>query len=276
MKLIDFDQKFADYAHEYVHQGLLRHEKPEVLEAELPELYIRWINAPADWLGGRSPAGYFTQFDAPEPLIELLCQYDREEISPPDLLLERISDLGEASVAPLMALVANQDNSESLRVMALNLLIELQTDAPLALCVDLVERREEEDALADVAAELLQSLGASIAQPLLERLDAASDAALPTFLDLLCNFPGDERIYNKTVSQFLTRDDKRALYASYLAKLGDERAVEPLNRALSLSDLGYLDYIEIRNAVEALGGEPAVPDRCFDGDPHYESLKHME
>ena len=145
----------------------------------------------------------------------------------------------------------------------------------MALCLGLIDRRAREDELADVAAELLSALGARAVDAMLERLDAASDEALDTYLDLLCNFPGDERIYKLTVERFLRLADQRALYANLLAKLGDERALEPLKRVLSLSDLDYLDYLEVANAIEALGGEPPSVDRSFEGDPAYESLKNL-
>ena len=94
-------------------------------------------------------------------------------------------------------------------------------------------------------------------------------------MDVLCNFSGDERIYTYTVHQFLTQPDRRAMYASFLAKLNDPRAIEPLTQALSLSDVDYLDYIEIRNAIEMLGGEVTV-EREFPGDPAYEALGALE
>ena len=63
-----------------------------------------------------------------------------------------------------------------------------------------------------------------------------------------------------------------SLYASLLGKLGDERALDALNRALDREEINYLDYIEIRDAIEALGGECAH-ERDFNGDPYYETLK---
>ena len=47
-----------------------------------------------------------------------------------------------------------------------------------------------------------------------------------------------------------------------------------LREALELTDLNYLDYIEIVHAIEALGGEVET-EREFNGDPYYESLKDM-
>ena len=45
--------------------------------------------------------------------------------------------------------------------------------------------------------------------------------------------------------------------------------------ALELSELNYLDYIEVVHAIEALGGE-VEKQREFSGDEYYESLKHMQ
>ena len=65
-----------------------------------------------------------------------------------------------------------------------------------------------------------------------------------------------------------------ALYASFLGKLGDARAIDELKPLLNLTDLSYLDYIELRNAVEELGGDPGE-DRTFYGDPDYEAMRNM-
>ena len=159
--------------------------------------------------------------------------------------------------------------------MALNMLRELDSDAPLTLAIELVLKYGKKNELADVAAELLGGIGHGAVEPILNVMEQASQDAQITFLDVLCNFPGDERIYTYTENAFLRRDDLRGLLASYLAKLGDERAVEPLKKVLKLSELKYLDYIEVRNAIEALGAE-AEDEREFSGDADYEWLKGVE
>ena len=70
----------------------------------------------------------------------------------------------------------------------------------------------------------------------------------------------------------MTQSDKKALFASYLAKLGDERALPALNEAAMARDINYLDFVEISSAIEALGGDRPA-EREFSGDPYYESLK---
>lgn len=276
MKPIDFDRLFGDYAHAWVHERMKVEKDLDAIEAGMPDLYRAWLEMPQAFLDGATPKQYFAGFITPEELIRLMEDYHAAGIQIPDPLLERLDDMGQAAAAPLTALAADEGEDASLRMTALNLLIELESREPMALCLDLIDRREAEDELADVAAEVLSALGETAVPAIKERLDGASDPALDTYLDLLCNFPGDERIYKLTEARFLRLADKRSLYANLLAKLGDERALGPLNRVARLSDLNYLDYLEVVNAIEALGGEAPQVERTFDGDPAYESLKNMD
>ena len=274
MKCIDFDARFSQYAEKWIVENRSKYKNMDEMEEEMPELYLRWLNAPADWLDGLTPGEYFARYEDPEELVNLLRAYHDQKVSIPDQLLERIVELGEPSVEPLMKL-AGERRDRALTLTALNLLIELGSDKPMDLCLDIVSESEAQNELSDVACELLSNLGARVIEPVLQRMPEAKKAAQEAFLDVLCNFPGDERIYKYAVDAFTRSFDRRALYASYLGKLGDERAIEPLRAALELSDLNYLDYIEIVNAIEALGGE-VTETREFNGDPYYESLKKMQ
>lgn len=57
-------------------------------------------------------------------------------------------------------------------------------------------------------------------------------------------------------------------------KLGDDRAMKDLMAAANDPELNYIDYLEIRNAIERLGG--TAPERTFEGDPTYEALSGMQ
>ena len=274
MKLIDFDQQFQKYVAQWVKDNRSKYKNMDELEEQVPELYLRWLNEPADFIGGATPGLYFSDVKDPAELIDLLKAYDEQGISVPDLLLESITSRGEAIVPALMAL-AREDGRDVLNVTAINSLIEIGSTEPMAMCIDLIAGAKEANELTDVSAELLQNIGRAVVNPILERMDACSPAAQETFLDVLCNFPGDERIYNYVTEAFKTRYDRRALFASYLAKLGDDRALPMLKDALTLSDLNYLDYIEIVGAIESLGGE-VDETRDFTGDPYYESLRKMQ
>ena len=62
--------------------------------------------------------------------------------------------------------------------------------------------------------------------------------------------------------------------AGYLAKLGDNRALPELLQAAKDPNLPYLTFIEIRNAIEELGG--TCPEREYTDDPEYEALRDLD
>ncbi|MBQ3305509.1 MAG: hypothetical protein IJH03_13355, partial [Clostridia bacterium] len=81
-------------------------------------------------------------------------------------------------------------------------------------------------------------------------------------------------ILSYMLDKLRNRPDQRALYASFLGKLGDPRAIDAMKPFLTLTDIGYLDYIELRNAIEELGGDPGE-ERTFYGDPDYEAMRNI-
>ena len=177
--------------------------------------------------------------------------------------------------APLLAnLLQDASRDEALRAEALGLLRDMD-----ARCVDsyleaLVCGAQERNELSDMAAEVLAARDAQTAARLLDAYPGAPEYAQGLILDVCCNFPGDERIYQNLVYKLRNDPEQRALWASCLNKLGDERAIVPLKEMLGLFDLKYLDYIELRDAVEALGGD-AGEDRSFYGDPDFEALRNL-
>ena len=91
---------------------------------------------------------------------------------------------------------------------------------------------------------------------------------------MLSHFPGNEQIFKLAMRLFEERKEKRALFAGYLAKLGDDRALPALIQAAEAPDLPYLTFIEIRNAIDELGG--VCPEREYEDDPEYEALRRLE
>lgn len=271
--ILDFDANFAAYLEKWMQMNKSKFKNIEQMEDAMPEVYMRWLNSPAAFLEGVAPCMYFEKFNDPQMLVNWVSEYEAAKVPVPDLLLERIADLGTHSLYPLMRAAGDRDNSVQTRMTALNLLKEIDCgEAPMEICMDLIDRREEDDELADVAAELMANMGAGVVKPILDRFEEVGDYAQETYLDILVNYPGDERIYDLLMSAFGAHLDKIALYASFIGKLGDERALDTLKKALNLQEISYLDYLEIRNAIEMLGGTVET-EREFAGDPYYESLK---
>ena len=136
-----------------------------------------------------------------------------------------------------------------------------------------MERSEEEELL-DNALESLRGMGDTVRRPAEIAFRAADDAGKEALLDVLSDFPCSDEVLQFALKQFKEHPDKRALYAGYLGKLGDDRALEPLLDAAEGEDISYIDFIEVRNAIERLGGE--APVRDFSGDPTYAAVKRLQ
>ena len=275
MKCINFDRAFERYMAEWIKENSEKYKDDmDVIEDMMPDVYLEFLKKPADFLDGVAPQDYFEQFDNADMLVKWLCDYIAQGVPVPDLLLERVTALGNLAEKSLLALVARDDLPEETQMTAISLLREMESKAPMQRYIDYIASLEEPSDKGDLCAEALMSMGESVVEPILATLSGAGQTGRDIFADVLSNYPGDERIYELMIERFVTRDERRALFASYLAKLGDERAIPMLKEAAQSPDINYLDYVEVVNAIEALGGE-RPPEREFSGDPYYESLRQV-
>lgn len=275
MKCINFDRAFERYMAEWIKENSEKYKDDmDVIEDMMPDVYLEFLKKPADFLDGVAPQDYFEQFDNADMLVNWLCDYIAQGVPVPDLLLERVTALGNPAEKSLLALVARDDLPEETQMTAISLLREMESKAPMQRYIDYIASLEEPSDKGDLCAEALMSMGESVVEPILATLSGTGQTGRDIFADVLSNYPGDERIYELMIERFVTRDERRALFASYLAKLGDERAIPMLKEAAQSPDINYLDYVEVVNAIEVLGGE-RPPEREFSGDPYYESLRQV-
>lgn len=275
MKCINFDRAFERYMAEWIKENSEKYKDDmDVIEDMMPDVYLEFLKKPADFLDGVAPQDYFEQFDNADMLVNWLCDYIAQGVPVPNLLLERVTALGNPAEKSLLALVARDDLPEETQMTAISLLREMESKAPMQRYIDYIASLEEPSDKGDLCAEALMSMGESVVEPILATLSGTGQTGRDIFADVLSNYPGDERIYELMIERFVTRDERRALFASYLAKLGDERAIPMLKEAAQSPDINYLDYVEVVNAIEALGGE-RPPEREFSGDPYYESLRQV-
>ena len=279
--IIDFDKQFQKYLRQWLRTHKDVFQNADEVEAKVPDLYEAWLDQPADWLEGETPNRYFYRYEQPEVLVQALLRYLSVGVGAPDPLLDRLSAFGKALEPHVMAVIRGQtslprdlDEEEAMMVM-LGLLQEIGS-APLEDYLRLILDSPEGGAVAEAAGEALKAMEEeAVVEPALAALETAGPAAQDCLLDVLANFPGDKRIYRYLARRFQEAMDQKALYASYLGKYGDPEALPLLEEALTHEDMTYLDYLEIRNAIEELGGH-VTAERDFSGDEFYESLKHLE
>lgn len=273
MECIDFDQHFADYLADWTKKHRADYTTFDEMEDDVPKVYQDFLNTPAKWLRGITPGSYFTQYEDPKLLVDWLEAYGEAGVPVPDLLPEQIVFVGKPCEKRLVSLLKSNALNES-KMLAIELLRELESTQPKMLYIDWQLNRQEDDELADNALESLLAMGSSAVQPMIEALPQCNAAGEEALLDVLSHYPGDDRVFRLALRLFNESTDKKALFASYLGKLGDSRALSDLIAAAKDDRTRYLDFIEIRCAIETLGGD--CPERDFGDDPDYDALSALD
>ena len=257
---------------DWVEKNQTKFANADEMEAAMPDVYLRFLNTPADWLGGKAPGNAFDDVSDAGELVALMKRYIEEEIPVPDPLLDRIAEIADDQ--PLMELVKDKSAPCEARMMGIELLRQMDSTAPMVDFLRWQVEREDEDDILDNALESLRQMGEQVVKPAKIAFHAADEAGKEALLDLLADYPGDQEVFDFALNQFKNTKDKRALYAGYLAKLDDDHALEALLDVAESDDVTYIDFIEIRSAIERLGSE--APVRDFSNDPTYKAVKRLQ
>lgn len=274
LKLIDFDHRFSHYLSDWMEKNRENYATADDMEQDAPRVYEEFLDTPADWLDGEKPGEYFEKYSDANLLVSWAKAYVEEGIELPDMLLNRISELGSKAEAPLTALLnapySDKEKRLVLRMLAVTLLREIESTRPMDTYIKWILDGEQEEELLENALESLDEMGDKPRGKMLSLLSRADDRAKEAFLSLLSRCPGNPAVCDELVRLFNLYPEKRAVLSAYLGRLGDERALPVLMEAALDESTSYLDFIEIRNAIEELGGD--APEREFDEDETYARL----
>ncbi len=275
MKCINFDKEFRFYLQNWMKKSSRKYRNIAEMEGAMPEVYRSFLETPAEFLGGICPGTYFDQWQDAKVLVNWMEDYFKQRVPVPDVLLNRISALGSGSEKALMAVLLRDLAPNEAKMCAMSLLTEIESLAPMQFYIELQKNRGQEDELADKAVEGLHSMGEAAAVEMRKAIPDCNDAGKEALLSLLCDYPGDDLLFDTALHLIQTYPERAAVLADYISRLGDERALQPLSDLARSEETGYLDYIELRSAIEKLGGE--APERRFDeNDPAYNALRALD
>ena len=122
MQLIDFDSRFADYLRGWIDAHEDEFENSDQMEEQVPEVYQTFLETPADWLEGVKPGEYFDGYSNSDELVRLMSLYIDSHISVPDMLMNRLVEIGGESEKSLMALLDDEGAGNEKKMLAVSLL----------------------------------------------------------------------------------------------------------------------------------------------------------
>ena len=135
MPIINFDERFADFMSDWMKSHQDQYETFDDMEEDMPRIYVAFLNTRAKWLGNVTPGAYFTQFEDPKVLVDWLAQYCEEGAPVPDLLMEQITTVGRPCEKRLLELLKDEEATEEAKMIAINLLREMESVLPKMLYI---------------------------------------------------------------------------------------------------------------------------------------------
>lgn len=264
----DFDKLFENFADKYYHEHQAEYESPEDFSNDLDRVYHLWATSPQDVIGGLSPSQFINAIPTDE-LIDILVGACSGENNPSSLLFDRVAT--EPTLLPELIKLALGKTDEKLLHVVMSLINELG-GADVDFYIQMM-RRDIDLAVKEHCVEALCDNCEKAKEVLIENAMATDDAELAELYaePLTYCATGDDRILNILLS-LLATDPNRAYIAGLIARYGDDRAVSALYPLLD--DCNYAEFIEFRNAIEALGGTVDEHYRDFSDDPLYSMIKH--
>lgn len=120
---------------------------------------------------------------------------------------------------------------------------------------------------------LLEDCG-EILDDMLAKFYASDGETAKMLLEVMAQYKGNKAVFMALVG-WLYRGDDVALMAKLIGEYGDEQGISVLKTFCDEYEPGYNEYMELRNAVEELGGDFDL-EQDFSDDPLYRYLKGLD
>ena len=257
MKLIDFDGLFDEKLAQFMEENKEKYTEKQ-WEDIIPKLYKKFGDTYVAKVKC-TPNEYYAKMQDGE-LIACLQAHLEQDIPAPEFLCAEVES---RDVAAALLPMLESDNIEAV-TYAINLLGDnpVAFDAYFAI---LTENRADADVRSDLA-DIFRLHADEMKEKV---LSAHAEGRLgDVALEILSRVQvRDERIFQLLLSAFLS-GEQTPMRASYLAAYGDERALTHLLEKIQDEHIGFVEFQELKYAIEALGGVYDEP-RDFTGDKDY-------
>lgn len=259
MKLYDFDGMFDEKLSEYVSKNEGKYTE-EQWEDIIPELYKRFGDTPIKSLG-KTPREFYAEMSDTE-LVKCLRAHLKQGVPVSDFLCSAIESRNAVGLlTPLL------DGTKDECEYAMNLIgaDEGVLDKYLSI---LVESGDED--MKDRCADFIKENADAVVGRALGYFSAGTDREY--MLEILSRVRTKrEDIFKILLNEFRASPDDIPMHASYLAAYGDERALKYLLDKIDEEGINFVEFQELKFAIEALGGE-YTKKRDFSDDPYYKII----
>lgn len=267
IEIINLDNLFDKYIEKYVLENVGK-LKPEEIENKIPVLYEEFGNVSQKELGGKTPNEFYRDF-SPADLLTCLREHIEKDVPVSDFLVEAITADKDSVTAVKSMLMEEHD--EQFTAYLMNILSDLKAEIPAERYMEFALYDYPQN-IGELATEALVENADKVKDKVLKSFDLAADDKKDRLSEILASVKEkSDDVFDKLVYEFVKNKKKIPLYANYLAKYGDERAIPFLKTAIE-GKVNYQEFEELKFAIEVLGGE-YTEKRDFTEDAIYKKVK---
>jgi hypothetical protein len=258
MKLIDFDGLFDEKLTQYMKESGKK-RSPKQWEDAIPKLYKQFGDTYIAKIKC-TPKQYYAKMTE-EALAETLAAHLEQDISVPEFLTNELESRG--AVETLLPLLGQGGKAAE---YALNLIGDdaRAFDTYFSILID----ENGDEGLKGEIVDMFRQHADEVKARVIEAYQKGIEKGY--MLEILSRVTlGEDAIYQILLEAFQNADEKELpLCAGYLAAYGDERALPHLYRKIEDKSIGFVEFQELKYAIEALGGE-YDEERDFTADKDY-------
>lgn len=263
MKLYDFDGMFDEKLSAYIEKNAGKY-KEEEWEDIIPQLYQKFGDTLIKSIG-KTPRQFYSEMTA-EELVKSLKAHLKQGVPVSEFLCSAIEEKGAVKLLiPLLDGTRDECEyamnligaDEAVAEKYLDMLIESADEDMKNRCVDFV--KENADKVWERALEnYKKGIEKEYMLEILSRVTVKNDG-----------------IFDVLIKEFRGDPENIPMHASYLAAYGDGRALKYLLDKIDEDGITFVEYQELKFAIEALGGE-YTKERDFSEDPYYQLIHNIK
>jgi len=266
IKIIDVDELFDKYISDFVYQNIGK-VKPEEIENQIPKLYVEFGDKALDELDGLTPNTYYLQFEI-SLLLKCLKSHLEKGVSVSDFLCEAITSKKENEKYLVKAL---DDKDEEFTLYVMNMLVDMESKACADRFLEFI-LWDYSAPIKELATEHLKEISSVVKNQIVAQFNDSDESVKEYLSEILSTCEKEDKVFDILINQFVKNPNKIPMYAGYLSKYGDQRALPFLMTQIEREDISYADFEELRFAIESLGGE-YNKIRDFKKDTTYKKIK---
>lgn len=259
MKFYDFDGMFDEKLADYVKKNSEKYRESE-WEDIIPELYKKFGDTKIKSLG-KTPREYYGDMSEDE-LIKCLRGHIRQAIPVSEFLCDAIE-----KAVPHEKLMPLLDGSDDEREYAMNLIGA--DDKAVKKYMEILSSSDDED-MKNRCVDFIKEKADLVLEEAVENYNKGVDREY--MLEIMSrSVVKNDRVFQILLNEFRGDAENLPMHSSYLASYGDERALKYLLDKIDEEGISFVEYQELKYAIEALGGE-YTKERDFSSDPYYQLI----